>query len=448
VLCIFCYFGCTKKEYADLNARQSTAWIKNAVIYEVYLRSFSKEGTFKALEVQIPELKKLGVTIVSLLPIHPIGELNRMGSLGSPYAVKDFYAVNPEYGTLDDFKSLVNTVHQQNMKIIIELVADRAAWDSRLLMEHPDWFAHNAEGAIVSPNSDCLDAAQLDYVQHEPRKYMIAMMKFWVQNIGIDGFKCSSAELVPTDFWNIARAELEKIKPVVMISDDSLPEHHVKAFDMTCSWNISDALTRITNSTASASIFDDSLKTELRLFPKGSLHLRYIKTYSKNVEDVCAIEPFTAQIAQAAAVLAFTLPGVPLIFNGEEAGNSRRVDLFDKVDIDWTHGSDFQKLYETLSALRCFHPALRYGKYVNVANTENKHVFSFFRLDGTDTVLVIINFRKEKKEVSVNMPASSSITWNDRFSNISLQVKDTCLSAVLAPLEYLVLIPNIRKEQK
>jgi glycosidase len=151
---------------------------------------------------------------------------------------------------------------------------------------------------------------------------------------------------------------------------------------------------------------------------------------------------------KAVAILAFTLPGVPLIFNGEEAGNGKRVDLFNKTDIDWTHGPDFRKLYETLSSLRCSHPALRYGEYVNASNTANKHVFSFFRLNKKDTVLVIINFRNKKKEVSIRMPANSSITWNDFFTKTGYQVQDSCLSATLAPLEYLALIPNIQKETK
>ena len=163
------YFGCTKKKYNDLNARLSADWVKSAIIYEVDLRSFSNGGTFKALEAQIPELKKLGITVVSLMPIHPIGELNRRGKLGSPDAVKDFYAVNSEFGTLEDFKSLVNSTHQQGLKIIINLVANQAAWDSQLLMEHPDWFVHNEEGAIVAPNSEWSDVAQIDYNQHELR---------------------------------------------------------------------------------------------------------------------------------------------------------------------------------------------------------------------------------------------------------------------------------------
>jgi cyclomaltodextrinase / maltogenic alpha-amylase / neopullulanase len=206
LFCPFLYSGCVKKNYSALNARASADWVKEAVIYEVYLHLFSKEGTFKSLETRIPELKKLGVTIVSLMPIHPIGELNRRGSLGNPYAVKDYYAINPAYGTSSDFQSLVNALHQQGLRIVIDLAASYTAWDSQLLMEHPDWFHHDEEGAIVSPKTDLFDVAQLDYRQHETRKYIIAVMKYWVKEFNVDGFICTMAESIPIDFWNETRS--------------------------------------------------------------------------------------------------------------------------------------------------------------------------------------------------------------------------------------------------
>ena len=258
-----------------MNAHQSPEWLKNAVIFEIDLRSFSNAGSLKALEAQIPELKKLGITAISLTPIHPLGELNRRGLLGSPDAVKDFYEINSEYGTLEDFKSLVSTTHHQGLKIIMNLVLSQAAWDSQLLMEHPDWFVHNEDGAIVAPNSERNDVALIDFNQHELRKYMVVMMKFWIHDIGIDGFQCRSAELIPTDFWEITRSELDKIKPVLMISDSRLPEHQLNAFDITCSWNMEKTIANIIDGTAPASNINDSMTVECIQFPKGSLHLRF-----------------------------------------------------------------------------------------------------------------------------------------------------------------------------
>ena len=292
--------------YSALHARASANWVKHAVIYEVYLRSFSKEGTLKALEGRIPELKQLGVTVLWVMPIHPTGIINRKGSLGSPYSVRDYYAVNPEFGTLDDVKSLVHTVHQQGLKMIIDLVANHTAWDNPMLMKHPEWYTHNASGKIIPPNPDWTDVADLNYDNPELRTYMIAMMKYWVQDIGIDGFRCDVAELVPTDFWETAEKELESIKPVLMLSEGSLPEHHLKAFDITYSWNVYDVFDKVLGGSTPATIFHDLLKTESHQFPKGSLRMRFNTNHDKNAYDGSAVEKFSPQGAKATAVLSFT----------------------------------------------------------------------------------------------------------------------------------------------
>ncbi len=427
------FWGCTKKKYAEMNARPSAEWVKNAAIYEINLRSFSKDESFKALEAQIPELKRQGFTIISLMPIHPIGELNRTGKLGNLNAVKDFYAVNREFGTLEDFKSLVNTTHQQGLKIIINLVASQAAWDNQLLLEHPDWFVHNEEGAIVSRNYESSDAAQIDYNQHEPRKYMIAIMKFWIQKIGIDGFQCALAELLPVDFWEVARNELDKIKPVIMISESALPEHHIKAFDLTCSWNINDAIANIVNGSIPASALYDSLTMELLKFPKGSLHIRFDLKRGKNKENNPNIEEQDSLSEKMAAILAFTLPGVPLICVDNQDRNNRQLNLFNKF-------------HEDLSMLRRNHPALQYGSYLNAQNSASSHIFSFIRYSGKDSVLIVINFADEKLKTEIQMPAGSSLSWKDHFSGISVKVNGSQLSTAILPLGFLILVPSSEKE--
>ncbi len=427
------YFGCTKQNYNDLNARLSAGWVKNAVIYEINLRSISKDRSFKALEGQIPELKNLGITVISLMPIHPIGELNRRGILGSPYAIKDFYTVNTKFGTLEDFKSLVNTTHQQGLKIIINLVANQAAWDSQLLMEHPDWFVHNEEGAIVSPSFEQSDVAQIDYNKHELRKYMIAMMKFWIQEIGIDGFQCSAPELIPMDFWNITRNELDRIKPVLMIAESRLPEYHIKAFDLTCSWNMNSTFENIIGCTVPASIINDSLNAEFLQFPKGSMHLRFKTAHDENIEDASGIEEFNPQIAKTSAILSFTLPGVPVIYTNDKLENNKRKDQFDK-------------LYEDLCILHQNHPALRSGSYQKVQNSDSSRLFSFIRFSGKDSVLIVVNFANEKKEVDIHMPAGASLLWKDQFSGVSVKVKNSRLRIGVLPLGFLTLAPSSEKE--
>jgi cyclomaltodextrinase len=341
-----------RTKYASLETRKSADWVSDAVIYEVYLRSFSEEGTFKALESRIPELKKLGVTVIWLMPIHPTGKVNRKGTLGSPYSVQDYYAVNPEFGTIDDFRSLVHAVHEQGLKIIIDLVANHTAWDNPMLKEHPEWYTHDEKGNIISPNPDWTDVADLNYSQGGLRSYMVSMMKYWVQDIGIDGFRCDVAEMVPTDFWESVRRELDAIKPVMMLSEGTIPEHHVRAFDLTYSWNVYDVLEKVINGSTPATIFNNLIKTESYQYPHGSLRMRFNTNHDKNAYDGPAVRKLSPDGAKATAVLVFTFPGVPLIYNGEEVGNDKKLDLFEKVDIDWSEGAEFRELYTTLCALR------------------------------------------------------------------------------------------------
>jgi cyclomaltodextrinase / maltogenic alpha-amylase / neopullulanase len=441
------FIGCANKNYYEMDARVSADWVRNAVIYDVNLHSLSEEGTFNGLEKRIPELKKIGVTVVSLKPIYPVGELNRRGTLGNPYAVKDYYAINPVFGTLNDFKSLVNNLHQQGLRIIIDLAAGYTAWDSQLLMEHPDWFKHDEEGAIISPEIDMPDVAQLDYNQHEPKKYMMAVMKYWVKEFDVDGFNCTAAEFVPIEFWNIARNELDKLKPLMMISDLPKPEYHVKAFDLTFSWDIHQIITSVVNGTSYASAFDDSLKYEYSKFPKGSLHVRFNKIYDK-FESVRILEKYNSEEAKIIAVLKFMISGVPLIYNGEEAGNSKYLSLYDKVEIDWSSGKDFTELYNQLGTLRCNHPALTDGSYLSISNSEYKTVYSFLRSSGKDSLITVINFSNENKEIKLKMPAGSSLEWRDQFSGAQFQTRNLSLNLTLPTLSYAVLAPEFERAAK
>jgi hypothetical protein len=292
-----------KGPYFGTPALKSADWVKDAAIYSVYLRSFSPEGNFAGLEKRIGELKDLGITVLWLMPIHPLGVKNRKGTLGSPYAVRDYYGINPEFGTLQDFKRLLSAVKRSGMRLIIDLVADHTSWDSRLISEHPEYFRKDARGEIVSPNADWTDVAALDYSQSALRRYMIDMMRYWVKDVWIDGFRCDVAELVPTDFWEEARAQLNRIKPVMMISEGSIPEHHVKAFDLTYSWNFYDQIAPLLEGKRPATLVDDLLKRERLQLPTGSLRMRFTTNHDKNAFDAPAVLKFTEPGLRLATVL-------------------------------------------------------------------------------------------------------------------------------------------------
>jgi glycosidase len=393
----------------DQTALKSAEWVNNAVIYCVYLRSFSEEGTFAALEQKIPELKEMGATVIWLMPIHPVGVKNRKGTLGSPYSVRDYYDVNPEFGTFVDFQKLLNTVHKNGMKLIIDLVANHAAWDSKLMAGHPEWFTHDSTGAIISPNSNWTDVADLDYSKAGLRAYMTDMMVWWVREIGIDGFRCDVSEMVPLDFWENARKELNAIKPVMMLSEGSLPEQHVKAFDITYSWNLYDALAPLLSGKKSADYLDTLLLQEKSLFPKGSLRLRFNTNHDKNAWDAPAVTKFGEAGLQMSAVLINTLAGIPLLYNGEEVANDRKLSLFEKVSIDWSRPRTMDTLYRTLFRLRKEHKALSRGEMGRIPTSDQKDVFTFLRSYGKDYVLVMFNFSEKEKDVTCTVPLKAAM---------------------------------------
>ena len=220
-------------------------WSYNKVIYEVNLRQYSAEGTFKAFEKDLPRLKELGVGIIWLMPINPIGVLKRKGTLGSPYSLKDYFGINPEFGNAEDFRSLVKKTHEIGMYLIIDWVANHCAWDNKLLEEHPDWFTKNSEGKYIPPVEDWQDVVDFNYDNKDLWEYMTEALKFWVREYDIDGFRCDVAGMMPTEFWNQARVELDAIKPVFMLAEWETSELHEKAFDMTYSWSDYDIFNQI-----------------------------------------------------------------------------------------------------------------------------------------------------------------------------------------------------------
>ncbi len=348
-------------EYASKPARASADFVRDAVIYCAYLRSASPEGTFKGFEKRLDEIHDLGATVIWLLPIHPVGEKNRKGALGSPYASQEFYKTNPEFGSLDDFKSLLAATHERGMKLIIDLVINHTAWDNPLIAEHPEWYQRGKDGEIRMA-ADWSDVAQLDYSKPELRAWMEAMMLYWVRDVGIDGFRCDVAGMVPLDFWTRARAKLDDVKPVIMLAEDDNPAQHLANFDLTYDWGTYDALGVLRAGDLKAAAIADVFAAEGLDYPRGSLRLRFTCNHDKNAWVKPAAERLGPEGQKLGAVLSFLLPGVPLIYNGQEVGSPQVLPLFERVALDWS--SDPQKmrpLYRELAKLRRENAALRLG---------------------------------------------------------------------------------------
>ncbi len=419
-----------KSEFYYKTARKSEDWVKDAVIYEIFPRAYSEKGTFKEIENDIPRLKELGVSVIWLMPIHPIGEVKRKGTYGSPYSIKDYYKINPDYGTEEDFRSLVETAHKNGIKVIIDLVINHTSWDNELIVKHPEWYVRDENGKIVSPNSDWTDVADLNYDNPELRKYMLEMMKYWVKEFDIDGYRCDVAELVPIDFWNEARRELDKIKPVLMLAEGSLPEQHLEAFDLTYSWNVYDALSRIILKGHLPSVLDAVLESERYKFPKGSLRLRF----NENHDKPRATKFFGDDGALVSALIVSTIPGVPLIYNGQEFGDIKNLSLFEKETMSRDTSSErsrkFYAFYKKLFNFRKNSLALRRGEMIKAKTLNDDKVYAFWRKFEDETVLVIANLstwgvttKLQMDDVLKNKVKNGKVKFQDVFEDKIYEVK-------------------------
>ena len=297
------------------------AWSRNATIYQINTRQFTHEGTFRAAETHLSRLKDLGVDILWLMPIHPIGEKNRKGGLGSPYSVRDYYGVNPEFGSLADLKHFVAAAHDLGMYVILDWVANHTAWDNPLVEEHPEWYDRDWKGDFrPTPWWDWPDIIDLDYRQPALRKYMIGALKYWVAEVGVDGYRCDVAGFVPNDFWNQARKELDAIKPVFMLAEWESRDLYEAAFDMCCASSWYDAMHLIAKGRVDLNPLYVYYSWNEKAYPDDSIRMNFVSNHDKNSADGTEFEQF-GEALEAVIVLSVVGEGMPLIYNGQEVGN-------------------------------------------------------------------------------------------------------------------------------
>jgi glycosidase len=368
--------------------------VRDGVIYEIFPRVFSPEGNFRGVTAQLDRLKELGVTVLWLMPIHPTGQEKKKGSLGSPYAVRDYYAVNPEYGTKDDFRRLVTEAHRRGLKVIIDIVANHTSWDS-VLISKPEFYTRDAGGRIIPPEPAWADVADLNYDNPAVRRYMLDMLKYWLREFDLDGFRCDVSWLVPTDFWEAARAELEQIKPdIIMLSESNEPEHLLKAFDLNYAWPFFHAINEVVWGRRPASHLRETWEAERARNARGALRLHF----SDNHDERRAISRLGERGAMAASALTLTLDGVPLIYNGMEVGDTMESGdpaLFEKFPVFWPivkRSPHLPRFYQQLIALRRGHAALTRGELEWLKNSEESRVATYLRRGGGEEILVAINF--------------------------------------------------------
>ncbi|MAL16202.1 MAG: alpha-amylase [Balneola sp.] len=388
-----------EKKAQSVEGIQHVEWSQNANIYEVNIRQYSEEGTFNAFREDLPRLEAMGVKILWLMPIHPIGEENRKGPLGSYYSVQDYKAVNPNFGTEEDFRALVDEAHALGMKVIIDWVANHTAWDSPWT-ENPEWYELNEEGNFMPPRgTDWTDVIQLNFENQEMRAAMVDAMEYWVRDFDIDGYRCDVAGMVPLDFWKDARASLDEIKPVFMLAEDEGPQMH-EAFDMTYAWTYAHLIREIAAGNEGFEALDSLMEVEATKFPESAYRMYFTSNHDENSWN--GTDPgMYGENFENFAVLSATIDGMPLIYNGQESVLDKQLEFFEKDEIEWKE-YELTQFYTMLLQLNEENEALWNGQYGGDLSIYNspEETFAYRRDKGDDWVFVYLNNGDE----SINVP--------------------------------------------
>lgn len=441
------------KDLGDRTAQSPVPdWLDSAVIYEANLRQGTPTRDLKGLQRRLPALKDMGVDVVWLMPIHPISEKERKGKLGSYYAVRDYKAVNPEFGTMQDLKEFVRTAHSLGMKVILDEVANHSGADNAWVTEHPEFYARNDKGEMYGPY-DWTDVYEFDYSNPAMRAAMTDALKFWIEEADIDGYRCDVAGEVPTDFWEEVRPKLQAVKPVLMLAEASKPELLLSAFDVDYAWPMKDvfnaiAATKGVNKWAekkkenrpkmTAGDIPALLERQKKEYPKGAIHMNMITNHDLNSWEGTEFDRF-GPATGAFAVLSYTLPGVPMMYTGQETGFNHAFEFFDRDSImPSQEANEFTAFYETLNALKKANRALdarQPAGNIRFINATNPDVLTFTRTNGDDAVTVVANLSNEPVALSYKKDAPKLEGFENYFTSTPAE-----LPANLQPWQYLLFV--------
>ena len=404
------------------------SWSRDAVMYEVNVRQFTPEGTLAALERHLPRLDSLGVDVLWLMPVQPIGLKNRKGGLGSYYSIADYRRVNPEYGSAADMRRFVDAAHARGMKVILDWVANHTAWDHPWITQHPDWYTHKANGEISFPldqsgkETDWTDVAELNYGSAEMRRAMIADMRWWVDSMDVDGFRCDVAWGVPRDFWIDVRRELKAAEPgIFMLAETEGPEYH-EAFDATYGWEYHHILNELAKGNKSMRDLDEYVQRNDRTYPDWAYRLYFTSNHDENSWQGTEFERMGANHLPAFVLSATLEQSMPLLYTGQEASMSKRLRFFEKDTVDWS-GPSLASFYRAMFTLKEQQQALwngaRGGDQTRLTTDGGDKVYAYSRTRGGSTVVVAVNFGDAAADVryeGLKQPGS----YTDWFSRASV----------------------------
>lgn len=406
---------------------------RDAVIYQVNMRCFSSTHDFQGVISRLDSIKGLGVNVVYLMPIYPVGQLK---SVNSPYCVKDYKSVNTEFGTLTDLRTLIDGAHSRGMAVMLDWVANHTSWDNAWMV-NPSWYVQNAAGVIQSP-SGYSDVAQLNFQNFDMRAEMIKDMKYWVYTANCDGFRCDYADGPPADFWKQAIDTLRNITThkLLMLAEGTRADHYASGFNYTFGFRFYGQLKSIFSSNQPVTVIDNINSQE---FPAGNTDLnlvvRYITNHDVNSSDGTPLDLFGGSNGSMAAfVVAAYMKGVPMIYNGQEVGTPNRLTFpFTNQQINWTLNPGMVAEYKKIIAFRNTTTAIRRGTLVSY---DTSNVCAFTKTAGSQTVFVLSNLRNASENFTLPTALANS-TWKDGFTGNTINLNT---SITLAPYSYQVMI--------
>ena len=409
--------------------------VDDIAMYQVNPRVFAPDHSLNAVAARIDSIRDLGVNVMWVMPIYPIGiEKGK----NSPYCISNYTAVAPEFGTIDDFKHLAKVCHDHQMAIILDWVANHTAWDHPWVKEHPDWYTHDEEtDTIIHPRPwDWLDVADLNYDSRDMRRAMIDAMKFWITEVGIDGFRCDVADGVPADFWKEAIDELRQAaqpRKIVMLAEGkNVDNFTVGGFDMNYGWDFKDSLLHVFQNGMPAEYLIQADRAEYESLPAGKVKMRFTTNHDHSTEATPVVEFTNERGSMAAYVATIFLHGGALIYGSQEVGYPTPINFFHYVPVDWTANSSLYQEYKALIHLYNEHPALRKGQLTTYPAQD---VLVFEKSDAKERFLVLVNVRNNPSEAAI--PEQ----WQGKEVEDEMLDRDVELntSITLAPYEYYIL---------
>jgi len=409
-------------------------WLKDKTIYEVNIRQYTESGSFKAFESHIPRLKEMGVEILWLMPITPISEKARKGSIGSYYACSSYTKINPEFGNEQDFLSLIHLAHKHEMKVIIDWVANHTGRQHEWMETNPDWFSRDEEGNFTERNG-WEDVVDLNFENHDMRAALIGAMQYWVRTFNIDGFRCDMAHLVPLAFWSSARKACETIKPLFWLAECEDIEYH-SVFDASYAWSWMHETEKLAKGQSGVNEIYNLLH-DYAQYPKSAYKLFFTSNHDENTWNGTEYEKYGI-VAKAWAVFTFMWKGIPLIYSGQEQPNHKRLAFFDKDNIEWTNTPQLTSFYKTLIQLRKQYSCLVEGDSFNLP-TQSNEVMAFLRYDH-QIILVVLNFSHQIQKIELEHEFLKGQFLN-AFSGLSFAFNKQ-VSFELMPGDYFVYVKS------